>query len=112
MLMTTFTVELQNRDRTIEVSHDEPILDAAEQAGLTLPYGCRAGHCITCAARLIEGTVDQSRGVALTPAQEAQGYALLCIAFPQSDCVFEVGANVQRDLFVNPFKTGGSQEER
>ena len=104
MLMTTLTVELRNRNHTIEVTCDEPILDAAERAGVTLPYGCRAGHCITCAARLIEGNVDQSEGVALTPAQEEQGYVLLCIASPQSDCVVEVGASVQRDLFVNPFK--------
>lgn len=102
--MRTFTIELRNRNSTIEVAGDEPILDAAETADVTLPYGCRAGHCISCAARLVEGEVEQSEGVALTPAQEAQGYVLLCIASPRSDCVIEVGAGVQRELFVNPFK--------
>lgn len=104
MRMTTFTIEFRNRNSTIDVAGDEPILDAAEAAGVTLPYGCRAGHCISCAARLVEGDVDQSEGDALTPAQEAQGYVLLCIAVPRSDCVFKVGAAVQQGLFVNPFK--------
>lgn len=108
--MTTFTVELRNRNSTIEVASDEPILDAAESAGVTLPYGCRAGHCISCAARLVQGDVEQSKGVALTPAQEAQGYVLLCIATPRSECVVDVGAGVQRDLFVNPFKEGGEND--
>lgn len=110
MLARTFTIEVRNRNRTIEVSGDEPILDAAEAAGLTLPYGCRAGHCISCAARLIEGRVEQSEGVALTPAQEAQGYVLLCMASPRSDCVVEVGARVQQELFVNPFKQRSEKE--
>ena len=94
MHLRTFTIELRNRNSTIEVASDERILDAAEAAGVTLPYGCRAGHCISCAARLVEGDVEQSEGVALTPAQ----------ATPRSDCVVEVGAGAQRELFANPFK--------
>ena len=102
--MTTFTIELRNRGSTFQVARGERILDAAEAAGVTLPYGCRAGHCISCAARLLEGDVEQSDGVALTPAQEAQGYVLLCIATPRSDCLLDVGAAAQRQLFVNPLK--------
>lgn len=108
--MKTFTVELRNRNSKIEATGDESILDAAEAAGVTLPYGCRAGHCISCAARLLEGQVEQSEGVALTPRQEAQGYVLLCIASPRADCVLEVGAGVQRQLFVNPFKQRREEE--
>lgn len=102
--MATFTVELRNRNSTIEVSGDEPILDAAERAGLTLPYGCRYGACITCTARLLDGDVDQSAGTALRPAHKARGYVLLCIARPRSDCILKVGAECQQDLFTHPFK--------
>lgn len=100
-----YTIELINRNNiTINVAKNQSILDAAESAGLRLPVGCRYGACITCAARLIEGEVDQSSGVALKPAQEAMGYVLLCIAYPRSDCQFEVGLECQDKLYINPFK--------
>ncbi len=102
--MATHRIEVRNRDRcVVQVSGEDPLLDALEAAGLCLPYGCRHGACITCAARLLDGTVDQSKGKALKPAQEAAGYVLLCIARPRSDCVIEVGAGCQEALFTNPF---------
>ena len=104
-LMKTYRVELVNRRNfVVEVAEDESILEAIEAAGLRLPVGCRYGACITCAARLIEGEVDQSKGVALKPAQEVMGYVLLCIAYPRSDCKFEVGVECQDELYINPFK--------
>lgn len=36
------------------------ILDAGLDAGLELPYTCRAGICGACVARVVEGEVDQS----------------------------------------------------
>src|SRR5258708_2304786 len=98
-------ITLVNRDnRTVEVTEADVLLDALEDAGVTLPYGCRFGACVTCAARLVEGRVDQSEGVALKEAQEAMGYVLLCIAHALSDCLFEVGTECQDDLYINPFK--------
>jgi ferredoxin len=103
--MKTYRVELINRSNfVVEVAEDEYILEAIEAAGLRLPVGCRYGACITCAARLIEGEVDQSKGVALKPAQEVMGYVLVCIAYPRSDCKFEVGVECQDELYINPFK--------
>lgn len=105
--MTIYQVELINRSNTIlEVAENHYILDAVEATGLRLPVGCRYGACITCAARLIEGKVEQSQGVALKPAHEAMGYVLLCIAYPRSDCKFEVGVECQDKLYSNPFKQG------
>jgi ferredoxin len=105
--MKFYQIELINRNHTIlEVAENQYILDAVEAIGLRLPVGCRYGACITCAARLIEGEVDQSQGVALKPVQEAMGYVLLCIAYPRSDCKFEVGVECQDKLYRNPFKQG------
>ena len=50
----------------------------------TLPYGCRYGGCITCAAKVLAGEVDQSEQVALNNRQLADGYVLLCVARPTS----------------------------
>jgi ferredoxin len=103
--MNVYTVELINRNHfVVEVAEDKYILEAVEAAGLRLPVGCRYGACITCAARLIEGEVDRSKAVALKPAQEAMGYVLLCIAYPRSNCKFEVGVECQDELYINPFK--------
>lgn len=47
----------------IEASSDgeKPILHAGEDAGATLPYGCRMGICHTCVGRLCSGRVRDLR---------------------------------------------------
>jgi ferredoxin len=98
-------IELINRGNfVVWVAAEHYLLEAIEAAGLRLPVGCRYGACITCAARLIEGEIDQSEAIALKPAQAAQGYVLLCIARPRSDCRFEVGLETQSKLYLNPFR--------
>jgi len=100
-----FTVTIRNRgNHRIEVYDDETILDAAEEQDEVLPYGCRYGGCVTCAAKLITGEVDQSEGVALKPDQIADGYVLLCVARPKSDCTIDVGVESHDKLYRNPFQ--------
>ncbi len=110
--MKTYQIELIQRDRPgsenvfVQVAEDEFILDAIERTGINLPVGCRYGACITCAARLIRGEVEQPNAIALTSKQKAMGYVLLCVAQPQSDCQFEVGTASQAELYINPFQRG------
>lgn len=54
-----------------------------------LAYSCRQGVCSTCTGKLVKGTVDQSEGSYLDEEQMAQGYVLICIAHPTSDCTIE-----------------------
>ncbi len=105
--MTKHVITLANRDGArFEVFEGEYILDAIEEQGLVLPFGCRYGGCITCAAKLISGEIDQSEGVALKPRQIADGYVLLCIARPLGDCTFDVGVESHDRLYRNPFSVG------
>jgi ferredoxin len=105
--MKIYQIEFINRSNTIlEVAENQYILNAVEATGLRLPVGCRYGACITCAAQLIEGEVDQSQAVALKPAHVEMGYVLLCITYPRSDCKFKVGVECQDKLYQNPFQPG------
>lgn len=87
----TYTVEIhhQGTTHTIEVPEDKQILKAAYAAGIYLPSSCNAGVCTTCAAQILEGTVEQSDGMGLSPELQKEGYALLCVAYPRSNLKIE-----------------------
>jgi ferredoxin len=87
----THTVEIrhQGNSHTIQVSEEQTILQAAYDAGIDLPSSCNAGVCTTCAAQILQGEVDQSDGMGLSPQLQKEGYVLLCVAHPRSDLTLE-----------------------
>lgn len=63
------------------------LLDAAERAGIELPYACKRGVCSTCRCRLIEGEIDMDNTFGLEDYEIARGDVLACQAFPQTDTI-------------------------
>ena len=97
-------IKIANRNNVIyKVDKNRPLLDSLIEQGLDLPYGCKYGGCISCAAKLIAGKVDQRRQVALNNRQINDGYIILCVARPKSDCTLEIGVESHDTLYRNPF---------
>ncbi|GAB4233236.1 MAG: 2Fe-2S iron-sulfur cluster-binding protein [Elainellaceae cyanobacterium] len=109
-MSNTHTVEIrhQNTAHTLTVSEDQTILSAAQDAGLDLPFSCSAGVCTTCAAQILEGSVDQTDGMGISPDLQAQGYALLCVAYPRSDLKIET----EKEDIVYQLQFGQFQESK
>jgi ferredoxin-NADP reductase/predicted pyridoxine 5'-phosphate oxidase superfamily flavin-nucleotide-binding protein len=78
-------VELRRSGRTLRVAADQTVLDAALAAGVAAPFGCRAGHCRTCAVEVLEGEPEH-RDTALSPAEREQQHLMCpCISRAQGE---------------------------
>ena len=97
-------IKIANRGNTVyKVSGRMSLLPELREQGVDLPYGCQYGGCITCAAKLIEGEIDQRSQVALNNRQINNGYIILCVARPKTDCTIEIGVESHDKLYRNPF---------
>ena len=108
----TVTITLANRDgQQLEVDGRRALLDSLKKTGHVLPYGWRYGGCISCAAKLLAGRVDQKAAVALNGRQLNDGYILPCVARPLEDCTLEVGVESHDTLYRNPFASSLRPDE-
>lgn len=70
-------------------SADQTILEAAEDAGVEIPFECRSGVCGQCKTRLVTGLVRMDSQDALTAGDRAKGLILACQARPTRDCTID-----------------------
>jgi ring-1,2-phenylacetyl-CoA epoxidase subunit PaaE len=82
-LLATISVVMDGRRRSFPMApHDASVLEAAERAGLELPFSCRSGICATCRARVTEGAAVMTHNIALEPWETDAGFVLCCQARP------------------------------
>jgi ring-1,2-phenylacetyl-CoA epoxidase subunit PaaE len=82
-LLATISVVMDGRRRTFPMAAgDASVLEAAERAGLALPFSCRSGICATCRARITDGAAVMTHNIALEPWEIEAGFVLCCQARP------------------------------
>ena len=84
---TSATITLDGATRSVEMSKDTTILDAALAGDLDAPFACKAGVCSTCRCRVLEGEVEMVTNHALEDYEVEKGYILSCQSFPVTDRV-------------------------
>ncbi|WP_324275098.1 ferredoxin reductase [Blastococcus brunescens] len=81
------TVSFTKNGATLEADGATPILDAAEEAGVLMPSGCRMGICYGCVLPLREGAVRDLRNGELTVAAPGDGVLIqTCVSAAAGAC--------------------------
>lgn len=91
MIRMSFKLTLQPSGRSFQADSDTTLLQAALDAELLVPYGCRDGACGACKARILEGVIDHGKSplTTLPEKERAEGMALMCCARAHSDLSIE-----------------------
>lgn len=80
------TVEFARSGKTVEVDAATSLMDAGENAGIRMPFGCRMGICQSCVVSLIDGHVrDLRTGVEHEPGNRIQ----TCVSAASGDCTLD-----------------------
>ena len=82
------TITFRNSGKTVEADGATTVLEAGEEAGVGMPYGCRMGICHTCTLTLVSGRVRDLRSGEeyAQPNEQVQ----TCITAAVGDCTLDI----------------------
>jgi ferredoxin-NADP reductase len=81
------TVTFNRSGKTFAADAATSLMDAGEEVGVRMPFGCRMGICQSCVVPLLEGHVrDLRTGVEHEPGTRVQ----TCVSAASGDCVLDV----------------------
>lgn len=99
-------IEFHGERYMIPIHRDQTFLDGIEGFGLTVPYSCRAGVCMTCAAKVLDGEVELGEIAMMDDLKDA-GYVLTCSAMPRSE-----GIKLAMEQFEDVYERQYGQYEK
>lgn len=82
--------QLYVADQHWTVPEHANVLDSLNQAGIAVPYSCRAGSCHACLVRCVQGEPADLKPEALSRTQREQGWRLACQCQVVDDLHIEV----------------------
>jgi stearoyl-CoA 9-desaturase NADPH oxidoreductase len=81
------TVTFERSGKTVQVDGATALMDAGEDAGIRMPFGCRMGICQSCVVSLVDGHVrDLRTGAEHEPGTRVQ----TCVSAASGDCTLDV----------------------
>lgn len=80
-------VIIDGSPRTVTMTKDQTVLEAALAGGLDAPFACKAGVCSTCKCKVLEGEVEMVANHALEDYEVEQGFILSCQSFAVTEKV-------------------------
>ncbi|MET4431984.1 ferredoxin reductase [Mycolicibacterium sp. 624] len=80
-------VTFERSGKTVSVDGATSLMDAGEDAGIRMPFGCRMGICQSCVVSLVDGHVrDLRTGAEHEPGTRVQ----TCVSAASGDCTLDV----------------------
>lgn len=76
---TSFPVKFKLSERTLDIKKGEYILEAAEEAGIEMEWGCRQGVCGACSTQAVGKVLWPDIDHCLSKKQLEEGWILTCI---------------------------------
>jgi ferredoxin len=76
-----YKIEFLISGKTVECPATKTVLEAAQEAGLEIPFSCQGGTCHSCAVKA-EGEMDCEEMLALSAEEMSQGWRLTCVGKP------------------------------
>lgn len=85
--VTQLTVKFGGHTTTLPVHGNESLLTAMLNAGLAVPYACKAGECASCMCRLVSGEIERLNNAVLDEDDVADGWLVTCRTRALGDAV-------------------------
>ena len=82
------TITFRTSGKTVDVDGATTVLEAGEQAGVGMPFGCRMGICHTCTVTLVAGTVRDLRSG--DDYDQPNEQVQTCVTAAVGDCTLDI----------------------
>ena len=82
------TITFRTSNKTVEADGATTVLEAGEEVGIGMPYGCRMGICHTCTLTLINGKIRDLRNG--NEYDQPNEQVQTCVTAAVGDCTFDI----------------------